>query len=340
MTDIRTINTALQTLWHHSENESARQRKQQLEQWVSPGAVWHLSAPIEACVGPEGIESKFVEPLMRSLSHLHRRPELFIGGRSELPGQEGDWAAGYGHLVGNFEAPLLGLQANGHLVFLRYGEFYRLEHGKVKEARIIVDWVDFMRQIGAPCLPHDLGTEIPFPAPASGDGVRLAPEDPTETARTLQLVEDMLGDLRSFDPDTFESAGQSGKGGYWHDDMLWYGPGGIGSNLSYDGFQKDHRIPFLTGFPDRVGGNHFARFGAGPYAASGGWPSITATHGGDYLGVPATHKPITMRVMDFWRAQDGQLIENWVFIDVIDLFSQLGVDLLDRGRQQLQAQQR
>lgn len=333
MADLQTLNDALQALWHQrSAGNAAPQRKQQLEQWVSPDAVWHLSAPIETCIGPEGIESDLVAPLMNSLSHLHRRPALFIGGHSALPGQEGDWAAGYGHLVGNFDAPLLGLQPTGHLVFLRYGEFYRLEDNRVTEARIIIDWVDFMRQIGAPCLPHDLGTEIQFPAPASSDGVRLAPEDPAESARTLKLVEDMLGDLRSFDPETFESAGQSGTGGYWHDDMLWYGPGGIGSNLSYDGFQKDHRIPFLSGFPDRVGGNHFARFGAGPYAASGGWPSITATHGGDYLGVPATHKSITMRVMDFWRAQDDQLIENWVFIDLIDLFSQLGVDLLARGR--------
>jgi predicted ester cyclase len=110
--------------------------------------------------------------------------------------------------------------------------------------------------------------------------------------------------------------------------MLWYGPAGIGSSLTYAGFQKDHRIAFLTGFPDRKGGNHFARFGEGDYVCSGGWPSMTATHLGRYLGVPATGRSITMRVMDFWRCADGGIMENWVFIDMPELFLQLGVDLL------------
>ena len=104
-------------------------------------------------------------------------------------------------------------------------------------------------------------------------------------------------------------------------------PAGIGSNFTYAGFQKDHRIPFLTGFPDRIGGNHYARFGDGNYVCSGGWPSINATHGGLYLGVAATDRKITQRVMDFWRCADGQIMENWVFIDMPDLFLQMGVDL-------------
>ena len=35
--------------------------------------------------------------------------------------------------------------------------------------------------------------------------------------------------------------------------MFWYGPAGIGSNYTYPGFDVDHRIPFLTAFPDRRG---------------------------------------------------------------------------------------
>ncbi len=32
-----------------------------------------------------------------------------------------------------------------------------------------------------------------------------------------------------------------------------------------------------------------------------------------------------MRVMDFWRCEDGLIRENWVFIDFVDLLAQLGV---------------
>jgi SnoaL-like polyketide cyclase len=63
------------------------------------------------------------------------------------------------------------------------------------------------------------------------------------------------------------------------------------------------------------------------YCASTGWPSIQATHAGPYLGQPATNKRITMRVMDFWRREGELLAENWVFIDLADLFLQFGRDL-------------
>lgn len=297
-----------------------------------PDADWHWSDPVGHCPDSHTSLERFFQPLRSAFGHLHRRPELFISGDSRVhPGET--WVSGFGHFVGNMRAPLFGLQPHHHLVFLRYGEFYRLVDGKIAEARIIVDWVDLMRQLGCMPLPMELGTEMLFPGPASHDGIRLTDGPGSQDNATVLLVEAMLGDLKAFDPDTFDSAGQSGEGGYWHRDMLWYGPGGIGSNLSYEGFQKDHRIPFLTAFPDRVGGQHYARFGDGPYACSSGWPSIDATHGGDYLGVPATNRAITMRVMDWWRAEDGQLIENWVLIDFIHLFDQLGVDLFERGRQ-------
>ena len=45
------------------------------------------------------------------------------------------------------------------------------------------------------------------------------------------------------------------------------------------------------------------------------------------MGLPATDRAITMRVMDFWSAENGKLVENWVMIDVFNLLNQLGVDI-------------
>ena len=191
---------------------------------------------------------------------------------------------------------------------------------------MLLDFPDLARQAGRPLLPHNLGAEILFPAPASHDGVMLDDGDPSMADRSAGLVEAMLKDLARYDPVTFDSPGQSGPDGYWHEDMLWYGPGGIGSNFAYAGFLKDHRVPFLEAFPDREGGNHYARFGDQAYVASGGWPSLTATHLGTYLDVPATGKKIGMRVMDFWRVDGPKIMENWVFIDMGDLLKQLGHD--------------
>ena len=52
---------------------------------------------------------------------------------------------------------------------------------------------------------------------------------------------------------------------------------------------------------------------AGNYVITGGWPSDIATHTGpDWLNVAPTGKHIEMRVMDFYRIEDGLIAEEWV----------------------------
>jgi predicted ester cyclase len=165
-----------------------------------------------------------------------------------------------------------------------------------------------------------------FPSPGGHAGLLLRRRAGGDAS--LDLVEAMLADLHAFDPESFSSHGQTGPGGYWHEDMLWHGPGGIGTSYRWDGFVKDHREPFLRAFPDRKGGNHYCRIGDGDYAAVSGWPSMTMTHCGDYLGVSATGRTLALRVMDFYYCKRGKIIENWVLLDLPDLFAQMGLDLL------------
>jgi predicted ester cyclase len=123
-----------------------------------------------------------------------------------------------------------------------------------------------------------------------------------------------------------------GMRAFWTDRFHWYGPGGIGMARGHADYERAHQGPFLRAFPDRVGGDHKCRIGDGPYVASTGWPSIRATHGGGgWLGMPPTGRPVSMRVMDFWRRSDDRLAENWVFIDILDLALQMDVDILARA---------
>lgn len=295
---------------------------------LTDDAVFDLSHPINACTGPADILERFVLPLRRALTGAYRRDEIFIGGANRRS-EGGTWVASVTHYVGNFQRPFCGIGPSNRLVFLRAGEFYRLEGGRIARARIILDLPDLMRQAGASPFPDHLGTEIAFPGPATHDGVL-----PTGTngEASLDLVEAMLADLHVFDPVTGQSANQTGPTGYWADDMMWYGPGGVGSNYRWEGFVKDHRAAFLHAFPDRKGGNHYCRIGDGDYAAVSGWPSMTMTHRGEYLGVPATGKPLTLRVMDFYRCAGGKIAENWVLLDYMDLFHQMGIDLVARAQ--------
>lgn len=299
-----------------------------MEAHFAPDAVFDVASPVHRLEGRAAIAEGFFRPLRKALTGCHRRDEIVIGGDNRRgPGET--WVACVSHYIGNFDATLWGIGPSGSMVMLRTGEFYKVEDGRIVLARTIVDLVDLMRQVGRMPLPRLLGTELQFPGPATHDGVCPSGGD---GAASLDLVEAMLGDLHQYDPDTAGSPGQTGTGGYWAEDMLWWGPGGIGSNYRWDGFVKDHREAFLHAFPDRQGGNHYCRIGDGDYAAVSGWPSMTMTHKGDYIGVPATGRALTLRVMDFYRCAGGQIAENWVLLDYVDLFAQMGVDLIARSR--------
>jgi predicted ester cyclase len=295
---------------------------------LTPDTVWDVAFPVGRLEGIDAVLENLVLPLRRALHHVHRRDELFIGG-SNRRSYGGEWVASVTHYVGNHTGALFGLAPSDRLAFLRSGEFYRLQGGKIAEAKLIVDFLDLMRQAGRFPLPKMLGTEMLFPGPATHDGV--LPTDRTNGEASLDIVEGMLADLHLFDPATFHSEAQTGDDGYWHEDMLWYGPAGIGSNFRWEGFVKDHRESFLLAFPDRKGGNHYCRIGDGDFAAISGWPSMTMTHKGDYLGIEATGKALTLRVMDFYRCAGGKIMENWVLLDYLDMFDQMGVDLIERS---------
>jgi predicted ester cyclase len=200
--------------------------------------------------------------------------------------------------------------------------------GRIAEARILLDLVDLARQAGCPLLPTSPGRDILVPGPRTADGLQRALCDPALGQASFDLVMAMIGGLGRYDKSDLKSMGMTR---FWHPDMMWYGPCGIGTTRSIAGFEQHHQRPFLTAIPDRKGGNHRARFGDGAYVASTGWPSIHATHTGPYLGVAATGRPVQMRVMDWWRAQDGLLTENWVLLDLPHFFLQMDVDLLARA---------
>ncbi|MBY5934205.1 ester cyclase [Tateyamaria omphalii] len=317
--DIPALRAALHALW--ADDDAAARRA--FETCFARDCAFYFSHPANV---PGDAWTEVYGPLRAALPHGRRRDEIFITGanRREVGGT---WIATFTHYVGTFAAPLWNIVPSNRLAFLRSGEFYQVENGRIIEARIILDLPDLMRQAGRDPFGGLLGTEMLFPGPATHDGILPAGDGEA----SLDLIEAMLGDLHVYDPETGTSKGQTGEGGYWADDMLWYGPGGIGSNHRWAGFVKDHRAPFLAAFPDRKGGNHYARIGQGNYAAISGWPSMTMTHRGPYLGMEPTGKNLTLRVMDFYRCEAGQIAENWVMLDYMDLFHQMGVDLIARA---------
>ena len=307
------------------ETEELAQIQQSVMETFAKNCILDAYHPLNKIQTAEGYFEYFLKDLYSSFRGLKRRNDILIGGLS----QKQEWVSTTGYLVGIFEKDYLGIPANGKITHLRFGQSFQLESGKVVRSLLIIDLIDLMRQASYRVLPPDLGDEMLIPAPQTTDGVILSEQDSALSQESLQIIEDMLfKGLMSFDGKNF---GGMSLEKYWHHQMMWYGPAGIGSSQGIDGFQAYHQIPFLIAFPDRKGGNHDVRFAEGRYAVSNGLPSLKATHSGSgWLGLAATNKRVTMRVMDWWRQEQGLLKENWVLIDIIDLFYQLGYNLFHR----------
>ena len=282
---------------------------------------FNAGAPVEQCAGAAAITDRFWRPLVHAFPDLERRTDILMSGRFN----DGDWFASTGYFAGHFENSLFGIEASGRPHFLRYGWFDRVVGEQVVESYVLLDLTRLMIETGQWPLRPQLG-ENWSPPPGTQDGVTFGFVDPAESDNSLKLVEAMIAGLMSYDQKSLSSMGMKR---FWTPQFQWYGPGGIGSARGHADYERAHQGPFLQAFPDRVGGNHKCRIGEGAYVASTGWPSLNATHlGGDWIGLAATGKRITQRIMDFWRREDDLLVENWVFIDMIDLIGQLGIDLL------------
>ncbi len=118
----------------------------------------------------------------------------------------------------------------------------------------------------------------------------------------------------------------------WHENMTWFGPGGIRAAYTIDGFLNQHERPFREGLDHIVFNGHDCRFAEGHYAGWFGWPNLTMTSSGGLMGLPASDRRIHMRVVDMYRRDGDQFAENWIFIDMLHWMLQQDVDVLARMR--------
>jgi predicted ester cyclase len=133
--------------------------------------------------------------------------------------------------------------------------------------------------------------------------------------------------LNSYDQSELKSMGMAD---YFHPDVQWFGPGGIGACRSLKEFEENHQRHWLRAFPDRSVQNLDALIAEGAYSGGPGWAGVKATHTGEYLDCQATGRAIEFNGLDFWKLEEDMYIENWVFVDMVHLFRQFGVDLFER----------
>jgi hypothetical protein len=52
-----------------------------------------------------------------------------------------------------------------------------------------------------------------------------------------------------------------------------------------------------------------------------------------WMGIAPAGRKISLRSLDFWRVEGGKIRENWVLVDLLDVYRQLGVDVFARLRE-------
>jgi steroid delta-isomerase-like uncharacterized protein len=53
--------------------------------------------------------------------------------------------------------------------------------------------------------------------------------------------------------------------------------------------------------------------------------TLSGTHTGNLMGIPATGNPLSVHGMVRSRLQEGKIIEEWEILDMLGMFQQLGV---------------
>ncbi len=308
-----------------------------IEQHSTANATWTGPAPIDSLDGAEAVAGTYWEPLFNAFPDLAHDITIFFGGasngRADGSPDGREWVCGLGNLTGTFTNDWLTIPANGQRVTLRWSEFCRIQDGKIADTYVLLDIPDLMRQAGYLVMPPDRGEVGLWPAPHHNDGVLRGAQDAAETEKSMQLIRGMVYEgLNSFDETQLESMGMAD---FFRQDMQWYGPCGIGSNRSLAAFEQNHQQHWLHAFPNRQVQDLDSLFTEGRYMGASGWAGVIATHTGQYLDVPATGKQVRFNGIDVWVRDDEKIVENWVFVDMIDLYRQFGIDLFDRLHQQL-----
>jgi len=289
----------------------------------------HLCHPFDTITGDQMWGTAFA-PLLAAMPDLERRDMIVLSG---ITPEGQTWVGCMGNYMGTMTQAwdIQGhlIPPTGHLTHMRYHEFYRIEGDHVVEAQIIWDIPELMMQAHAWPMAPQLGKYLCTPAPMSQDG--LTADGCGQAA--MDHVIAMLTDLCKFPSDPDPAIMRLDH--YWHPRFNWYGPAGIGTGRGVAGFRNWHQIPFLRAMPDRkldaMGDLMSHWFAQGDYVCETGWPNMRLTLTDDgWMGIAPAGREVVLRSLDFWRMEDGKIRENWVLVDLLDLYAQCGVDVLAR----------
>lgn len=305
-----------------------------LKKYTTKDYHWRGMHPFYEQHGAKDVIKSFWKPFRKSFSPIQRRVDMFFAGANDCDEGQTQWVVNVGNFLGLFDEPWLGIPPTGKMAFLRYAEFHRVNpEGKIAETALFCDIISVMHQAGQYPLPPMTGAAFLYPGPRTHDGLLYEKQHPKKAKKTMEVLNKMIADL-----DELNKSGSFGcppevLAKTWNEDMIWYGPFGIGASYTIPRYQEQHQLPFRENLTDKVFNGHIARFAEGNYCGFFGWPNLNNKNKGGFLGLPASDLHAPMRVVDIYRREGNKLAENWVFIDILHYLKEQGLDVLKRMRQ-------
>lgn len=300
-----------------------------LAQHMSPDCDWRAVHPFNRQTGPAAAAAAFWQPFLNAFSRVQRREDIFFAGLNEIDGFSSVWTMSMGHFMGLFDAPFLNIPPTRKIVMVRYAEFHRIEAGRITQTTLFVDLLHLMAQAGLnPLRFEQTGAQLVQPGPRTHDGLLLDPQDPLDGAKTLARINNMIGSIDHANAAAKPPSPQDELAVDWRDDMIWWGPTGIGATYTIDRYIEQHQGPFRRAMENRTFNGHLCRMAEGHYGAFFGWPNLTLTNKNGYMGVAGNDLRADMRVVDVYRREGDKLVENWIFIDMLHFLKMQGVDIL------------
>lgn len=300
-----------------------------LARYVSPDWHWRGMHPFHEQHGPAAVAEVFWTPFLTAMTKVQRRPDIFIAGLNEIDDFQSVWVTQMGHLMALFDRPWLGIRPTHRIVMLRFVEFNRVENGRIVETAMFCDIPHLMIQAGQNPFPPQTGMHLVQPGPATHTGLCYERQDPATGTATMAAINAMLNNpgakFHAIDEETRLAR-------VWHDDMIWWGPAGIGATYTIERYNRQHSIPFDNALSKGYRFNgHIAKLAEGDFGGFFGWANLTIANAGGYMGMTGGGPPADMRVVDMYRHQDGKLAENWIFIDILHFLNMQGLDVLARN---------
>jgi predicted ester cyclase len=99
-------------------------------------------------------------------------------------------------------------------------------------------------------------------------------------------------------------------------------PGGIVSAARGPGALREHIEGWLVAFPD-ITVTTDLKCVCGTQVVS--WVTMRGVHTGPWQGVPPTGREVTIRTVAQHRVEKGRIVEDWVIVETLGLFQQLGL---------------